>query len=145
MQLKPDSKVLVVDDEPNVILQNQLILCRVYSLHIDDILTANDGEEALEILHDNPDVDLIISDMDMPAMDGLTFFQEMRQLSDDNIPFIMSTGGNAELRGEIEHIFSLLGGNAAFTEKPFSISKLTETLETLLPRRDGMGMPDSTP
>ena len=69
----PTTKILVVDDEPDVALLmkqrfRQQIRNKTY-----EFVFANDGEEALEQLRRHPDVDLALSDINMPSMDGLTF------------------------------------------------------------------------
>jgi CheY-like chemotaxis protein len=59
--------ILFVDDEKNV-LQS---LRRLFMGHDYEIILANSGEEALEVLKNNPDIGLIVSDQRMPASELL--------------------------------------------------------------------------
>ena len=58
--------ILVVDDE---IAINEII-CTTLTAYSYRVLTANSGLEAMEIFKDHPDIDLVITDMMMPGMDG---------------------------------------------------------------------------
>ena len=58
------SKVLCVDDEPEILAGLKLTLKRDYT-----VLTAGSGDEGLALLEQHPDVAVILSDMRMPGMD----------------------------------------------------------------------------
>ncbi|MGN0191518.1 MAG: response regulator, partial [Candidatus Cryptobacteroides sp.] len=98
------------------------------------IFKAGNGQEALEILR-NTDIDLIISDITMPVMDGFELLKSVR--SSDmlcHIPVIMLTVENAletKIRG-LEY------GADAYIEKPFSTSHLKATVDNLIARRENM-------
>lgn len=66
--------ILLVDDEVNILSS----LKRVLSREGYTVLTAAGGEEGLEVLSREP-VDLVISDMTMPHMDGATFLRHVRE------------------------------------------------------------------
>jgi serine/threonine protein kinase/class 3 adenylate cyclase len=75
------AKILVVDDEPDVeVLMRQRfrkqLRASVYEMHF-----ASNGEDALEKLRQHPDTDVIISDINMPRMDGLTFLSHVGSVS----------------------------------------------------------------
>lgn len=120
-----DSKItlLVVEDDPEMQAFVSRQLENQYT-----ILTASNGIEALNILEDNA-VNLIISDVMMPEMDG---FELCRKLKSDvtfsHIPIILLTA-KATLQSKIEGIE--LGADA-YIEKPFSTEYLLVRIHNLL-------------
>lgn len=85
-------KVLLVDDDKNFLDQERIFLNR--ELESADITTLIDAEKALEKLESN-DYDCVVSDYQMPRMDGLEFLETVRDQGND-IPFIMFTGKGRE-------------------------------------------------
>ena len=87
------SKILVVENSP----QTLHIIRNIFKDAGYDVITAPDGREGLKILHDSP-VDLIISAVLLPEMDGLEFCKKVRESSTtDTIPFIfLSAQGSLE-------------------------------------------------
>jgi two-component system, chemotaxis family, chemotaxis protein CheY len=88
-----DVLVLLVDDDkiPRVILSRAL-----KELGINNILTAENGQSALQILF-TESVDIVVSDWNMPVMDGLEFFRSVKgngRLS--SIPFLLLTSKNSK-------------------------------------------------
>lgn len=79
--------VLVVDDSP------ELRAVIVYDLraHGFDVVEAEDGEQAFELLHQHP-VDAIVSDVQMPRMGGVALLRLVREGRPD-VPFFLMTGG----------------------------------------------------
>jgi two-component system, NtrC family, response regulator len=79
--------ILIVDDEKNY----PLILSAVLQDVGYETLTANSGMEALEILnHANADVDLVLTDMKMPVMDGIELLEKIKTIN-PNLPVMMMT------------------------------------------------------
>lgn len=77
--------VLYADDEP--------INCSIFKLNFKksfQVLTAESGMEALKILEENPQVDVIVSDMKMPEMNGLEFIHIAKTMRKDIPCFILS-------------------------------------------------------
>ena len=69
----PEKKqVLIVDDEPNL----RKILAAQLSRDGYDVMTAEDGEQGLQMLRDHH-IDLVVTDLKMPKVDGMTFFREL--------------------------------------------------------------------
>lgn len=68
----PPARILCVDDEPSILSA----LKRVFRPHGYEVLTAGSGAEGLALLAQNP-VDLVISDMRMPQMDGAQFLEQV--------------------------------------------------------------------
>lgn len=119
-----DHRVLVVDDEPDV-----LLLCRV-NLEFEgyEVLEAADGTEGLELARQQrPDV--ILLDVMMPQMDG---WQVLEELKDDeelrDIPVVMLT---ARVQNE-DQIRGWSSGAAEYITKPFSPLALSQVLEDVL-------------
>jgi two-component system NtrC family response regulator len=77
--------VLIVDDEKNY----PPILSAVLEEEGFETLTANSGQEALKIL-DHSDVDLVLTDMKMPVMDGIKLLERIKEI-DSDLPVIMMT------------------------------------------------------
>ena len=77
--------ILIVDDEINY----TLILAAVLEDEGFETLTANSGTEALATLSES-DVDLVLTDMKMPAMDGIDLLERIKK-EDADLPVIMMT------------------------------------------------------
>ena len=77
--------ILIVDDEKNY----PLILSAILEDEGYETLTANSGREALEKLR-NSDVDLVLTDMKMPSMDGIELLEKIKRI-DSELPVIMMT------------------------------------------------------
>jgi len=118
------AKILVVDDEPDV-----LLLCRV-NLEFEgyDVIEAHDGEEALRrVVEDSPS--LVLLDVMMPGLDGWKVLEMLK--TDDvtrDIPVIMLT---AKVR-EVDQIQGLSAGAAAYVTKPFNPLALSTTVKEVL-------------
>jgi putative two-component system response regulator len=83
-------KVLIVDDSPEI----REVLVLTLELERYEVYQAKNGEEALRILQ-NVKPDLILSDVNMPHMNGIEFFKVLRENQRfDTIPFIFLTGNN---------------------------------------------------
>ncbi|MEA3060677.1 MAG: two-component system, cell cycle sensor histidine kinase and response regulator CckA [Sphingomonadales bacterium] len=114
--------ILLVEDEATV----RAVAERALTRHGYTVLTAENGEAALEILEREGRVDLMISDVVMPTMDGPTTAREARKLQGDlNILFI-SGYAEEQLRQSIDL------DRVAFLAKPFSVQKLAEATRDAL-------------
>ena len=90
-------KILLVDNDP-VYLN---LMSEVLSLHSHVVLKATDGEAALQVLQSGP-VDLIISDISMPKMNGMSLHRYVRESAAlKHIPFAWNSGYR-ELRDAVE-------------------------------------------
>jgi adenylate cyclase len=73
------AKILVVDDEPDL----EALVTQKFRRQIRDgqvsFLFAHDGVEALATLAENPGVDMVVSDINMPRMDGLTLLAKLQE------------------------------------------------------------------
>jgi serine/threonine protein kinase/class 3 adenylate cyclase len=75
------AKILVVDDEPDVEALMRQAFRRQIRDHLYEFIFATDGEDALEKLRQHPDVDVVLSDINMPRMDGLTFLGRVGEVN----------------------------------------------------------------
>ena len=98
----------------------------------DEIVEAENGKEALGILS-NSEVDLIITDWNMPVMDGLTFVKKIRANSKfDDVPIIMVTTEAAKE----DIITALKAGVNNYIVKPFTPQVLKEKIEAVMGLKD---------
>lgn len=84
------STILVVDDEPDL---EALVLQKFRRQSREGLVSfifARDGLEALRSLELNPDVDLVVSDINRPGMDGLTLLAKLQQADDKKSTIIVS-------------------------------------------------------
>ena len=108
--------VLLVEDEPMV----RSVAERALTRHGYTVITADNGEDALEVLARGEEITLLISDVVMPGMDGPTMVREARLTRPDLKILFMSGYAEEQLRNsiDIEHV--------NFLPKPFSVSELAE-------------------
>jgi len=82
------AKILVVDDAAGI--RNQVSTFLVENGY--ETILAEDGGDGIEKLKDNPDIKLIISDVNMPGTDGLTMVEKIRgELGNEEVKVIMLT------------------------------------------------------
>lgn len=121
--------LLVIDDEV-------AILWLIFDIFKDDynVLTAVGSAEATEILKDiHPD--LIICDVVMPAIDGLTFSRQVKQdETTAHIPFILLSA-RQDIEGQTE---GLNAGAELYITKPFNVDYLRSSVQRLLERKESL-------
>ena len=120
-------KILVVDDEPDL---EPLILQRMrrnirsgrYAF-----VFAHNGVEALEVLHRDSDIDMVVSDINMPQMDGLTLLEQIPKV-DPNIRSVIVSA-----YGDMRNIRTAMNRGAFdFVTKPLDFEDLQITIERTL-------------
>ena len=87
-------KLLVVDDEEEVMPIFRQRMRREVRGGVYELFFARSGVEALEILDSHPDVDLVITDINMPEMDGLTLLERLRASDADLRAVVLSAYGD---------------------------------------------------
>ncbi|MBV8730906.1 MAG: response regulator [Acidobacteriia bacterium] len=122
-----ESDVLVVDDSAAIrkILQRVL---RQTGMAINTIHEAGDGAEALKLLQSHK-VDLVLSDINMPKMDGLELLASLKKVPEwANVPVVMITteGGEAKVAEAVRL------GAAGYVRKPFTADQIKEKLAGIL-------------
>jgi two-component system, chemotaxis family, chemotaxis protein CheY len=122
-----ESDVLIVDDSAAIRKILQPVL-RQTGMAIRTIHEAGDGQEALDLLKSRP-VNLVLSDINMPKMDGLQLLGAMKAASEwQSIPVVMITteGGESKV-GEAVRL-----GAAGYVRKPFTADQIKEKLVGIL-------------
>lgn len=117
------NRILVVDDENRYLRLLQINL----STEGYEVITASNGLDAIEILTTSP-IDLVLMDIVMPKMDGITTCERIRQFS--NVPVIMLTGRNAEE----DKVRCLNIGADDYITKPFSATEVLARVRAVLRR-----------
>ncbi|WP_431241210.1 hybrid sensor histidine kinase/response regulator transcription factor [Flavobacterium sp. P21] len=119
-------QILVVEDNLDLLNFITSELASTYT-----ILKAEDGEKALKIIH-NQNIQLVISDVSMPIMDGITMCKEIKtNLETSHIPVILLTAKNS-LKSQID---GLEVGADAYVAKPFSMDYLKVQANNLIENR----------
>ena len=114
--------VLLVEDEPMV----RAVAERALTRHGYAVITADSAEDALEVIGRGEPIDLLISDVVMPGMDGPAMVEEARKQRPDLKVLFMSGYAEEQLRDSIGV------DNAHFLPKPFSVQDLAEAAKRAL-------------
>lgn len=120
--------LLMVDDSPD--------MCRFvhdYFRGEYTVITANNGEVALERLEENDNIDLVVSDVNMPKMDGLELCKRIKtDLRWSHIPVILLTGR----RGDQVEVEGLRLGADDYITKPFNVEMLRLRVKKFIEKRE---------
>ena len=108
-------KLLVIDDDQRLVVQYRELLTP-YGF---EVLTALDGQEAIPLVEQNPDIQLVILDLSMPRMDGREWLRWFRGLRKES-PVIVITGYKLDEK-EGEELKP-----AVVLEKPFHVAELLD-------------------
>ena len=116
------TKVLVIDDEQGIRdLLDALLRRKGY-----DVILAANGQKGLELFRrERPDV--IVLDLKMPGMDGLTVLQEVRRLDPRQLVIILTGAGTPDAEQQVRAL-----GVTEYVEKEFSLHLLGDSLKRLL-------------
>lgn len=119
---KPDMKILVVDDFPTM---RRIVKTLLRQNGYNVFLEAEDGEKGYTTLKQNPDIEFIVSDWNMPNMTGIEFLKTVRaDPKFKHLPFLMVTA-EAEKENIIEAVKS---GVSNYVVKPFTGQTLQEKM-----------------
>lgn len=122
------AKILVVDDEPDL---EQLILQKFrnkINTKEYEFLFARDGAEALTVIENNTCINLVLTDINMPVMDGLTLLSKMNNLNDRLLRSVIVSA-----YGDMENIRTAMNRGAYdFITKPIDLKDLEITVEKSL-------------
>jgi len=117
-------KILIVDDEPNILIPLQFLM----EQNGYDVIVAQSGEEAIEIIY-RYKPDLVLLDIMLPGIDGYEICEIIRlrdELKHIKIIFLSAKGRDINIEKGMA-----LGANLYIT-KPFSNAELLENVRTLL-------------
>jgi CheY-like chemotaxis protein len=124
--MKPGSWVIVAEDDAVL----RTLLSETLRGEGFKVLPAANGLEALKFYTENADkVWLVVADVIMPGMDGLTAAIEMRKI-DDNVSFLLMSGCDSERIGKIGIKIEDIP-NSAFFPKPFAFSDMMSKIRML--------------
>ena len=127
MGLKKPYKILVVDDEPDLepLMRQRMrrdVRSGKYTFEF-----AHNGVEALEMLKEHEDIDMVISDINMPQMDGLTLLEQIPQVDPEIRSVIVSA------YGDMKNIRTAMNRGAFdFVTKPLDFEDLRVTIDRTL-------------
>ncbi|MHA7872544.1 MAG: response regulator, partial [Hyphococcus sp.] len=117
-------RVLIVEDEDPV---RAFVVATLTDCGY-EIAEAEDGEEALEILEEDPDFDLVISDVMMPGLDGPTMISQARETLKVKAKVIfMSAYAESAVRDQLNQI-----EDAGYIQKPFTLRAIAAQVKTTL-------------
>ena len=117
------ARILIVDDEPDL----EALIQQKFRHQVRDgavsFLFARDGVEALGLLEANPDIDMVVTDINMPRMDGLTLLKKLQENEEKLSTIIVSA------YGDMANIRSAMNGGAFdFITKPIDFPDLEATI-----------------
>lgn len=119
-------KILIVEDD----LSSRLYLNKILEKTEVIALNAGDGQEALDLFIENPDIDLILMDIQLPVMDGYTTARKIREIREDIIIIAQTAYG---LMDEKEKIMK--SGFDDYLIKPIISNVLIEKIKLNLARK----------
>ena len=116
--------ILVVDDEPDL----EALVLQKFRRQIRDgavqFMFAHDGIEALQSIEQHPHVDMVVSDINMPRMDGLSLLQKLQEAEDKKSTIIVSA------YGDMSNIRTAMNRGAFdFLTKPIDFGDLEMTID----------------
>ena len=116
--------ILFVDDEPDL----EALVLQKFRRQIRDgavqFMFAHDGIEALQSIEDHPHVDMVVSDINMPRMDGLSLLQKLQEAEDKKSTIIVSA------YGDMSNIRTAMNRGAFdFLTKPIDFGDLEMTID----------------
>jgi two-component system chemotaxis response regulator CheY len=116
--------VMIVDDSPT----SRMIIQRcieMSGIEVESFLFAENGIDALTMIDESPQTDLIVSDINMPKMDGQTFIRLIRNKPETaGIPIIVTSSiADGSIESELNKI-----GITAFIKKPVSPEKILNAM-----------------
>ena len=116
--------IMTVDDSTSM---RQMVKATLLSAGY-DVVEASDGQEALEYARENP-VDLVITDVNMPRMDGITLVSELRQLPAYRLTPVLLLTTESSMDKKME---GKKAGATGWIVKPFNPAQLLATLSRVL-------------
>lgn len=118
-------KFLVIDDSSTM---RRIVKNTLSKIGYSDIIEAENGKEALDKLEAAGGVDMIVTDWNMPVMDGLTFVKNVRSGPYNSVPILMVT----TMAAKEDVIQALKAGVNNYVVKPMTPETLREKVDSIL-------------
>jgi len=125
----PRARILFVDDEPPIVdSMSRILTCFGY-----EVAGYCDSAAAVSAFRENSaDIDVVITDLSMPEMNGIELAQQLKSVRDD-VPVILCSGYGATFNEEIERNQDVI---KVYLEKPVTAMQLREAIATVCPTKD---------
>ena len=118
-------KILCVDDEPDMEVLIRQKFRKEIRKEVYDFYFAQDGKQALGVLNEHPDIYMVLSDINMPVMDGLSLLNEIKKMDNPFIKVVMVSA-----YGDMKNIRTAMNRGAFdFINKPIDFDDFTNTVE----------------
>ena len=111
--------ILVIDDEDAIVR----LLQDYFPLFGYKVVTAKDGNEGIELFNTSPNFDLVITDINMPGIDGNAVAKSIRNSKRPDVPIVGMSGQDDNTDGELFN---------SMVMKPFNLKALMEVVEQLV-------------
>jgi UDP-3-O-acyl N-acetylglucosamine deacetylase len=131
----PKERILIVDDEKNIVSS----LTGILSDEGYEVSMTDDGVEALEIIQKDPP-DLVLLDIWLPGMDGIEVLKTLKTYNPGVKVLIMSGHGTIDTAVKATKL-----GAQDFIEKPFSLDRITESVENALHAENSIPLVETKP
>jgi UDP-3-O-acyl N-acetylglucosamine deacetylase len=131
----PKERILIVDDEKNIVSS----LTGILSDEGYEVSMTDDGVEALEIIQKDPP-DLVLLDIWLPGMDGIEVLKTLKTYNPGVKVLIMSGHGTIDTAVKATKL-----GAQDFIEKPFSLDRITESVENALHAENSIPLVETNP
>ncbi len=124
--------ILIVDDEENILSSIKRLLLSEGSFGEEnlEVITAASGEKALQVLSDNPDIALIVSDQRMPGLSGVELLEQAKAITPNALRILLT--GYADIKASIDAINR--GGAYRYITKPWKDDELVQIIKEALER-----------
>ncbi len=121
------AKILFVDDEPDIELLAKQKFRKQIASNTFEIFYAQNGQKALDFIQEVPDIAVVVTDVNMPEMDGLTLLDKLKEISPMTKTIIVSAYGDLKtLRAAMNK------GVFDFVTKPVDFNELAQIIENAL-------------
>jgi two-component system chemotaxis response regulator CheY len=121
------ARILVVDDEVEI----RTLLRKILTRRGHEVIEAENGSSAIAIVGNGEDLDVVITDIFMPDVDGIEVLRRLKANYPDLKIVVISGGGNRVADGYLPAATAL--GADHVIEKPFDPTEVGEQIENLLP------------
>ena len=130
------AKILIVDDEPDIELLAKQKFRKQISNGTFELLFAQNGQEALDLIKTEPDISVVVSDVNMPQMDGLTLIDKLKESNPTIKTIIVSAYGDTKTWRA-----AMNKGVFDFVTKPVDFNELRDVILHTLTQHQSLPSP----